>query len=187
MDGLRLLQTHTLFATDLEEPNDTQVDESLLDMAIEKMTLKLDNDEQMDEVMEKGMMAPDSGWKPHGSKTMFMLDSLDNLPRLCLSDDHLKAIIWVMKECGTPNVPTFSALCKVQEVLTCEFKLTLKPHKSALENHFYMNHPAALLALDWENLLKHFMRQNLNASGKSPFTNSDILPGFSGNPRHYLN
>ncbi|THV03123.1 hypothetical protein K435DRAFT_852192 [Dendrothele bispora CBS 962.96] len=145
--------THTLFATNLEEPDDTQVDESLLDMAIEEMTLESDGGDEMDEVMEEGMPAPDSGWKPHGSKTIFMLDLLDNLPRLRLSDDHLKAIIWVMKECGTPNVSTFSALRKVQEALTREFKLTSKPHKSALENHFYMNQPAALLALDWANPL----------------------------------
>ncbi|KAJ7115666.1 hypothetical protein C8R44DRAFT_880092 [Mycena epipterygia] len=45
----------------------------------------------------------DSEWLPHGSKTMFMLDLLDNLPRLRLSDDQLKSIIWVMRECGTPN------------------------------------------------------------------------------------
>ncbi|KAJ7936174.1 hypothetical protein B0H13DRAFT_1589779, partial [Mycena leptocephala] len=34
---------------------------------------------------------------------MFMLDLLDNFPRLRLSDDHMKAIIWVMKECGAPG------------------------------------------------------------------------------------
>uniref|UniRef100_A0A0W0F4Z4 Uncharacterized protein n=1 Tax=Moniliophthora roreri TaxID=221103 RepID=A0A0W0F4Z4_MONRR len=42
-------------------------------------------------------------WVLHGSKTVFMLDLLDNLPRLQFSDDTIKAIIWVMKECGTPN------------------------------------------------------------------------------------
>ncbi|KAF8530078.1 hypothetical protein BU17DRAFT_6769, partial [Hysterangium stoloniferum] len=40
----------------------------------------------------------DARWAPHGSKTMFFLNLLDKLPRLQLSDDHLQAIIWVMKE-----------------------------------------------------------------------------------------
>ncbi|KAJ7796773.1 hypothetical protein B0H14DRAFT_3093282 [Mycena olivaceomarginata] len=71
---------------------------------------------------------------------MFMLDLLDNLPRLRLSDDHLKAIIWVMKECGTPNVPSFYALRKMQAKLT-------------RANQFYMNHPNDLIRLDFANPL----------------------------------
>ena len=45
---------------------------------------------------------------------LFFLDLLDNMPRLRLSDDHMKAIIWVMRECGTPDVPSFYALRKKQ-------------------------------------------------------------------------
>ncbi|KAJ7772761.1 hypothetical protein B0H14DRAFT_3589979 [Mycena olivaceomarginata] len=41
-----------------------------------------------------------------------MLDLLDNLPRLRLSDDQLKTLTWVMRECGTPDIPSFSALRK---------------------------------------------------------------------------
>ncbi len=78
---------------------------------------------------------------------MFMLDLLDNLPRLRLSDDHLKAILWVMRECGTPNVPAFSALRKMQSSLARTVNLTPKHHTSSLGNHFYMNHPSQLFAL----------------------------------------
>ncbi|KAK0447904.1 uncharacterized protein EV420DRAFT_1252490, partial [Desarmillaria tabescens] len=92
-----------------------------------------------------------SEWHPHASKTMFMLDLLDNLPRLRLSDDHLKAILWVMRECGTPNVPAFSALRKMQSSLARTVNLTPKHHTSSLGNHFYMNHPSQLFALDWSN------------------------------------
>ena len=46
----------------------------------------------------------DGAWQPYTLKTMFMVDLLDRLPRLCLSDDHLKLILWVMKNCGTPGV-----------------------------------------------------------------------------------
>jgi hypothetical protein len=61
---------------------------------------------------------------------MFMLDLLDNLPRLRLSDDHLKAIIWVMRECKTPNVPSFSALRKKQASMTSEVGIKSEHHTS---------------------------------------------------------
>jgi hypothetical protein len=82
-----------------------------------------------------------------------MLDLLDNLPRLRLSDDHLKAIIWVMRECGTPNVPTFSRLRKLQAKLTRDAKLDTVEHTSSLGNRFYLNHPSQLFAL--VRALKH--------------------------------
>ncbi|KAH9828836.1 uncharacterized protein C8Q71DRAFT_863691 [Rhodofomes roseus] len=36
----------------------------------------------------------DDDWHPYGTKTMFMLNLLDSLPRLRLSDDHIRLIIW---------------------------------------------------------------------------------------------
>ncbi|KAJ7440424.1 hypothetical protein FB451DRAFT_1443354 [Mycena latifolia] len=119
-----------------------------------------DSDDEEEEVDES---ATDSGdfdnsWAPHGSKPMFMLDLLDSLPRLRLSDDHLKAIIWVMKECGTPNVPSFYALRKMQARLTRAVGLKPKHHTSALNNQFYMNHPNDLIRLDFANpLVRKFL------------------------------
>jgi len=78
---------------------------------------------------------------------MFMLDLLDNLPRLRLSDDHLRTIMWVMKECGTPDVPSFSALRNLQKKLSKNMGLEPQPHTSSLGNHFFMNHPLDLIAL----------------------------------------
>ncbi|ESK89680.1 hypothetical protein Moror_8586 [Moniliophthora roreri MCA 2997] len=92
-------------------------------------------------------------WVLHGSKTVFMLDLLDNLPRLQFSDDTIKAIIWVMKECGTPNVPTFTAFHMLQQKLDCSIGLTPEHHTSSLGNYFYVLHPAKLFALDWANPL----------------------------------
>ncbi|KAJ7729213.1 hypothetical protein B0H14DRAFT_3617621 [Mycena olivaceomarginata] len=97
---------------------------------------------------------------------MFMLDLLDNLPRLRLSDDHLKSIIWVMRECKTPDVPSFSALRKKQEFLTREIGIKSEQHASSLGNHFYMNHPSKLLALDWANpLVRPFIHVYPEVSG----------------------
>jgi hypothetical protein len=83
---------------------------------------------------------------------MFMLDLLDNLPRLRLSDDHIKTIIWVMRECNTPNVPSFSALRRKQAKLTQQININPRMHTSALGNKYYMNHPIDLLALVREEL-----------------------------------
>ncbi|KAJ6566807.1 hypothetical protein B0H19DRAFT_940681 [Mycena capillaripes] len=88
-----------------------------------------------------------------------MLDLLDNLPRLRLSDDQLKTIIWVVRECRTPDVPSFSALRKKQAQLTADLNIKSKRHVSAVGNEFYMNHPADLLALDWANpLIREFIQ-----------------------------
>jgi hypothetical protein len=76
-----------------------------------------------------------------------MLDLLDKQPQLRLSDDHMKAILWTMKECGTPDIPTFSALRRIQAQLKNEMIVEPKHHVSSLGNHFYTNHPAKLLSL----------------------------------------
>ncbi len=48
---------------------------------------------------------------------MFLLDLLDNMPRLRLSDDHMKFIMWILRELGVPQVPSLKALRKVQDSL----------------------------------------------------------------------
>ncbi|KAJ7715042.1 hypothetical protein B0H16DRAFT_1477673 [Mycena metata] len=110
-----------------------------------------DSDEEEDE--ESSSAEFDHDFAPHGSKTMFMLDQLDNNPRLWLSDDHMKAIIWTMKESGTPNVPSFYAFRKMQKRLAQEFGLNPRHHTSSLDNQFHMNHPNDLLRLDFANPL----------------------------------
>lgn len=79
---------------------------------------------------------------------MFFLDLLDNLPRMRLSDDQMKTVLFVMDQCGTPDVPSFYALRKKQATLASS-TVNLKPrqHTSSLGNRFYMNHPVDLLAL----------------------------------------
>lgn len=64
-----------------------------------------------------------------------------------MSEDQLKTLLWVMGECGTPNVPTFSQLRRVQakQGITCHLEPEL--HTSAMGNQFYMNNPLSLLAM----------------------------------------
>ncbi|KAJ7784239.1 hypothetical protein B0H16DRAFT_1295984 [Mycena metata] len=58
-----------------------------------------------------------------------------------------------MKECGTPGVPSFYALRKMQATLTKDVGLKPRHHTSALGNQFYMNHPIDLIRLDFANPL----------------------------------
>ncbi|KAJ7037048.1 hypothetical protein C8F04DRAFT_1232758 [Mycena alexandri] len=158
IDRLSFLPNHSLFGQVSEQLQDETDPESTVDgaFAAALRRMGIDDDESDDAGEEEFHFSKadeDEAWFPHGSRTMFMLDLLDNLPRLRLSDDHLKAIIWVMRECRTPNVPSFSLLRKKQESLTREVGVTSQQHTSSLGNHFYMNHPSKLLALDWANPL----------------------------------
>ncbi|KAJ7104568.1 hypothetical protein C8R43DRAFT_1092216 [Mycena crocata] len=74
--------------------------------------------------------------------------------------------MWVMRECKTPDVPSFSALRKKQQSLTREVGIKSEHHTSSLGNHFYMNHPGKLLALDWANpLVRPFIHVYPEVSG----------------------
>lgn len=76
-----------------------------------------------------------------------MMDLLDSLPRLRLSDDHLKTLLWAMKICKTPNVPSFTVLRQIQGKLTRELQVGPSRHVSALGNEFYANNPIDTLRL----------------------------------------
>ncbi len=73
---------------------------------------------------------------------MFLLDMLDNMPRLRVSDDHLQAFMWVLGEAGVADVPSLSRLRTVQTALTREVGIETRRHKSALGNEFYANSPS---------------------------------------------
>ncbi|KAJ7725015.1 hypothetical protein B0H14DRAFT_3620845 [Mycena olivaceomarginata] len=64
-----------------------------------------------------------------------------------------------MRECRTPDVPSFSALRKKQAELTQNINLQTQHHVSVMGNEFFMNHPAQLLALDFSNpLVREFLQ-----------------------------
>ena len=70
---------------------------------------------------------------------LFLLDTIDNLPRLRLSDSHMKLMLWMLKEAGCRNVPTFSALRRMQSKLREHGAVRTKSYKSSLGNLFYMS------------------------------------------------
>jgi hypothetical protein len=48
---------------------------------------------------------------------MLLLDALDNLPRLRVSDSLMKVFLYILRECGVKNVPSHYKFQKKQDEL----------------------------------------------------------------------
>lgn len=78
---------------------------------------------------------------------MLMLDILDNLPHLRLSDDHMRSILWMLKELDVPDTPSFYTLRETQKRLAEEMDIQPHEHTSMLGKKFHAVAPEDLLAL----------------------------------------
>ncbi|KAJ7764704.1 hypothetical protein B0H16DRAFT_1798016 [Mycena metata] len=113
-------------------------------------TIGLDEPEP-DQIAGHQNPASDSEWFPYPSRTMFLLDTLDNLPRLRISSSMMRVFLWVLKESGCKNVPSFDSLRRFQKKLRAEVGIPSIPCKSPFGNIFFMNDPRAIVAQDWSN------------------------------------
>lgn len=77
---------------------------------------------------------------------MFLLDTLDSMPRLRVSDSLMKVFLWVLKESGAQDVPSFKRLRDVQKKLRETSGTPSKLYKSAHGNLFYMNDIRKIIA-----------------------------------------
>ncbi|KAJ7844014.1 hypothetical protein B0H14DRAFT_2585438 [Mycena olivaceomarginata] len=87
-----------------------------------------------------------SEWFPYPTKTMFLLDTLDNLPRLRVSDSLMRVFLWVLEEAGCKYVPSFDHLRRVQKQIRSNSGIPSLPCISPLGNVFFMNDPRAIIA-----------------------------------------
>ena len=77
---------------------------------------------------------------------MFLLDTLDSMPRLRVSDALMKIFLWVLKESGAPDVPSLGQLRRVQTTLRDSSGVPSDLHTSAQGNIFYMNDIRSIVA-----------------------------------------
>jgi len=72
---------------------------------------------------------------------LMMLDVLDNLPRLRVSSNLMRMFLWILRECGIPNVPSYDSFRKMQTELSASCGNANGPvsSKSMFGNVFYVN------------------------------------------------
>jgi hypothetical protein len=78
---------------------------------------------------------------------MLVLDILDNMPHLRLSNDHMKSILWMLDELNVPDTPSLYALRETQKKLADKMDIQPHEHISALGTKFHAIAPEDLLAL----------------------------------------
>ena len=77
---------------------------------------------------------------------MFLLDTIDNLPRLRISGSLMKVLLWLLKQVGVKHVPSFDALRKVQSKVRDESGVPTINWMSPKGNAFSFNDPKKLIA-----------------------------------------
>ncbi|KAJ7259067.1 hypothetical protein C8J57DRAFT_1515776 [Mycena rebaudengoi] len=82
---------------------------------------------------------------------VFLLNILDNMPRLRVSSSLMRVFLWILRESGARDVPSFDRLRQVQKGIRDEYGIPSIPCKSPLGNVFYVNDPRTTIAQDWAN------------------------------------
>ncbi|KAJ4492105.1 hypothetical protein C8J55DRAFT_533997 [Lentinula edodes] len=80
-----------------------------------------------------------------------LLDLISNLPRLRLSSAHFKLILWLLRDSGVPNVPSYYAFQKMQAELQKTCGHEPQPFKSVMGNYFYVNDPRDAVKRNFAN------------------------------------
>ncbi|KAJ3727978.1 hypothetical protein C8R42DRAFT_755961 [Lentinula raphanica] len=92
-----------------------------------------------------------SKYYPYPSKLVMLMDILDNLPRLRLSSHSVKLFLWMLKELGVPEVPSFNKFRALQESLRKKCGYTPKAHISDFKNHYHSISLQDSIAKDFAN------------------------------------
>ncbi|KAF8148420.1 hypothetical protein B0H34DRAFT_778280 [Crassisporium funariophilum] len=95
----------------------------------------------------------DPPWFPYNSKLMFLLDTIDNLPRLRISGALMRVLLWLLREVGVSKVPSFDLLRKTQKKLREESGVPTVHWMSPKGNAYSFNDVGVIVANDWANPL----------------------------------
>jgi hypothetical protein len=87
-----------------------------------------------------------TGWYPYPSKLTFLLDTIDNLPRLRISSLLMKVILWLLQEIGVTTVPSFARLRSIQKQINQEQIVRTVQWMSPKGNAYSFNDPTAIIA-----------------------------------------
>ena len=78
---------------------------------------------------------------------MFLLDILNNLPRMRISNRLMNIFLWILREGGAHDVPTLYHLRQVQASLRKSTGVPTTQHQSPKGNVYSMNDPRTLVAM----------------------------------------
>lgn len=76
----------------------------------------------------------------------YLLNLLDNLPRIPISDSLMRILLWLLGEAGVANVPSLYRLRKIQKELREMQGVQTLPCRSTHGNVFFINNPRTLIA-----------------------------------------
>ncbi|KAJ6629389.1 hypothetical protein B0H10DRAFT_2160501 [Mycena sp. CBHHK59/15] len=118
------------------EQSDEEDDITLTDTVNSLKDLDLENEEdEIDDDMSYTSVPLDSAYSPYPNKVNMLLDIIDNLPRLRMSSNQFKMILWILKKCNVSN------LCGSAP----------KSYTSTVGNRFFVNDIRETIARDFAN------------------------------------
>lgn len=98
---------------------------------------------------------------------MMLLDLISNLPRLRLSSAHFKLILWLLRDSGVPNVPSYYAFQQMKAELQKTCGSEPQPFKSVVGNYFYVNDPRDAVKKVRKNFVSYILQLNFAEFCKS--------------------